>query len=94
MVHYVFWLFSGGAPASRQPGGGGLPKPPSHLAAARRISYGIPLSGLLLVLVNALLCLIMKTVSPSCHLTLHDADLGVCEQGSSFVGLAYLMDVV
>ena len=43
MVHYVFWLFSGGAPAS-QPArggggeGGGFPKPPSHPAAARRSS--------------------------------------------------------
>ena len=45
MVHYVFWLFSGGAPASQpasQGGGGGegggFPKPPSHPAAARRSS--------------------------------------------------------
>ena len=43
MVHYVFWLFSRGAPAS-QPArgggreGGGFPKPPSHPAAARRSS--------------------------------------------------------
>ena len=36
MVHYVFWLFSGGA--SQPGGGGGVPKPPSHLAAARRSS--------------------------------------------------------
>ena len=42
MVHYVFWLFSGGAPASQpaSPGGGGFPKPPSHPAAARRSSTG------------------------------------------------------
>ena len=39
MVHYVFWLFSGGAPASQPArGGGGFPKPPSHPAAARRSS--------------------------------------------------------
>ena len=41
MVHYVFWLSSGGALAS-QPArggeGGGFPKPPSHPAAARRDS--------------------------------------------------------
>ena len=37
---YVFWLFSGGAPASQptSQGGGGVPKPPSHPAAARRSS--------------------------------------------------------
>ena len=48
MVHCVFWQYSGGAPASQpasQPGrgggeGGGFPKPPSHLAAARRNSFG------------------------------------------------------
>ena len=40
MVHYVFWLFSGGAPASQPAGGGGVPKPPSHPAAARRSSLG------------------------------------------------------
>ena len=50
MVHYVFWLFSGGAPAS-QPArggggeGGGFPKPPSHPAAARRSSY-VPKNGM------------------------------------------------
>ena len=40
VVHYVFWLFSGGAPASQQAskGGAGVPKPPSHPAAARRSS--------------------------------------------------------
>ena len=39
MVHYVFWLFSGGAPASQLTGrGGGIRKPPSHPAAARRSS--------------------------------------------------------
>ena len=40
MVHYVFWLFSGGAPASQPKGGGGgeFPKPPSH-PAARRSSF-------------------------------------------------------
>ena len=39
MVHYVFWLFSRGAPASQPArGGGGVPKPPSHPAAARRSS--------------------------------------------------------
>ena len=41
MVHYVFWLFSGGAPAS-QGGGGGFPMPPSHRAAARRSSNAYP----------------------------------------------------
>ena len=40
MVHYVFWLFSGGAPASQPARGGGVPKPPSHPAAARRSSTG------------------------------------------------------
>ena len=40
MVHYVFWLFSGGTPASQPAGGGGGgPKPPSHSAAARRSSF-------------------------------------------------------
>ena len=44
MVHYVFWLFSGGALASQPArGGGGVPKPPSHPAAARRSSLGTPL---------------------------------------------------
>ena len=40
MVHYVFWLFSAGAPASQpaSQGGGGVPKPPSHPAAPRRSS--------------------------------------------------------
>ena len=50
MVHCVFWLFSGGAPASQpasQParkGGGksvGFPKTPNHPAAARRSSLGL-----------------------------------------------------
>ena len=35
---YVFWLLSGGAPASQSARGGGFPKPPSHPAAARRSS--------------------------------------------------------
>ena len=38
MVHYVFWLFSGGARASWPAKGGGVPKPPSHPATARRTS--------------------------------------------------------
>ena len=41
MVHYVFWLFSGGAPASQPARGGGFPKPPSHPAAARRSSFAM-----------------------------------------------------
>ena len=45
MVHYAFWLFSGGAPASQE-GGGGVPKPPSHPAAARRSSVrGVQVLG-------------------------------------------------
>ena len=42
MVHYVFWLFSGGTPTSQPAGGGGgggFPKPPSQPAAARRSSF-------------------------------------------------------
>ena len=38
MVHYIFWLFSGGAPASQLAKRGGFPKPPGLPAAAWRSS--------------------------------------------------------
>ena len=102
MVHYVFWLFSGGAPASQPAkggGGGGFPKPPSHPAAARRSSPDT-IPPMLLLEYHTANTIARDTKAETCRAYLHAGSyVGTCNKHAShkmyiWSGYCYISSMV